>query len=57
MAIYATCFVDYNEPDDAAVAAARVLALQGVEVKLVYPECCGMPQLEAGDPTDVAGRR
>ena len=55
VALYATCFVDYNEPDT-AVAAARVLALQGVEVKLVYPECCGMPQLEAGDLGDVAGR-
>jgi len=55
VALYATCFVDYNEPDT-AVAAAKVLALQGCEVKLVYPECCGMPQLEAGDLKDVAGR-
>ncbi len=55
VAIYATCFVDYNTPDT-AVAAARVLALQGCEVKLVYPECCGMPQLEAGDIGDVAGK-
>lgn len=53
--IYATCFVDYNQPDT-AVAAARVLAMQGVETRLIYPECCGMPQLEAGDLTDVAGR-
>jgi glycerol-3-phosphate dehydrogenase subunit C len=53
--IYATCFVDYNQPDT-AVAAARVLARQGVEAALVYPECCGMPQLEAGDLADVAGR-
>ena len=30
--------------------------MQGVEAKLVYPECCGMPQLEAGDLADVAGR-
>ena len=55
VAIYATCFVDYNEPDT-AVAAAKVLAKQGVEAKLVYPECCGMPQLEAGDIKTVAGR-
>jgi glycerol-3-phosphate dehydrogenase subunit C len=55
VALYATCFVDYNHPDT-AVAAARVLALQGCEVKIVYPECCGMPQLEAGDLADVAGR-
>ena len=53
--LYATCFVDYNQPDT-AVAAARVLALQGVEARLIYPECCGMPQLESGDLADVAGR-
>jgi glycerol-3-phosphate dehydrogenase subunit C len=55
VAIYATCYVDYNKPDT-AVAAARVLAHQGCEVALVYPECCGMPQLEAGNVADVAGR-
>jgi glycerol-3-phosphate dehydrogenase subunit C len=55
VAIYATCFVDYNEPDT-AVAAARVLARQGVEARLVYPECCGMPQLEDANLADVAGR-
>ena len=54
-ALYATCFVDYNAPDT-AVAAARVLAHQGVETRLVYPRCCGMPQLEAGDIADVARR-
>ncbi len=54
-ALYATCFVDYNTPDT-AVAATRVLARQGVETTLVYPECCGMPQLEAGDLADVAGK-
>jgi glycerol-3-phosphate dehydrogenase subunit C len=47
--------VDYNKPDT-AVAAAKVLAHQGCEVKLVYPECCGMPQLEAGALDNVAGR-
>jgi glycerol-3-phosphate dehydrogenase subunit C len=55
VALYATCFVDYNKPDT-AVAAARVLALQGCEVKFVYPECCGMPELEAGNLADVAAR-
>jgi glycerol-3-phosphate dehydrogenase subunit C len=55
VALYATCFVDYNAPDT-AVAAAKVLAHQGCEVEVVYPECCGMPQLEAGDVADVAGR-
>ncbi len=55
VAIFATCFVDYNQPDT-AVAAAKVLAKQGVEAKLLYPECCGMPQLEGGDLGNVAGR-
>ena len=54
-AVYATCFVDYNTPST-ATAAMAVLARQGVEAVLVYPECCGMPQLEAGDLKDVAGR-
>ena len=53
--IYATCFVDYNTPQT-AVDAMAVLALQGVETRLVYPECCGMPQLEAGDLAEVARR-
>ena len=26
-----------------------VLARRGVEMTMLYPECCGMPQLEAGD--------
>ena len=54
VALYATCFVDYNQPDT-ALAAARVLALQGCEVRFVYPECCRMPQLEAGDLKTTAG--
>jgi len=55
VALYATCYVDYNKPDT-AVAAAKVLAHQGCEVELVYPECCGMPELEAGNVADVAAR-
>ena len=53
--IYATCFVEYNQPST-ATAALAVLAKQGVETELVYPVCCGMPQLEAGDLADVADR-
>ncbi len=52
-AIYATCFVDYNDPET-AVAAAKVLARQGVETRFAYPACCAMPQLEAGDIAEVA---
>ena len=51
--IYATCFAEYNQPST-ATAALAVLARQGVEAKLVYPQCCGMPQLEAGDLVAVA---
>jgi glycerol-3-phosphate dehydrogenase subunit C len=51
--VYATCFADYNQPAT-ATAALAVLARQGVEATLVYPECCGMPQLEAGNIAAVA---
>jgi glycerol-3-phosphate dehydrogenase subunit C len=53
--VYATCFTEYNQPTTAE-AALKVLARQGVEAKLVYPVCCGMPQLEAGDLAEVADR-
>jgi glycerol-3-phosphate dehydrogenase subunit C len=53
--IYATCTAEYNAPETAE-AAMRVLAKQGVQARVFYPECCGMPQLEAGDLADVAHR-
>jgi glycerol-3-phosphate dehydrogenase subunit C len=53
--LYATCFAEYNKPET-AVAAMSVLAKQGVETRLAYPACCGMPQLEAGDIAEVAHR-
>jgi len=51
--IYATCFANYNNPD-IGVAAIEVLAKNGVETAVVYPRCCGMPQLEQGDVARVA---
>ncbi|MBC8158373.1 MAG: glycerol-3-phosphate dehydrogenase [Alphaproteobacteria bacterium] len=51
--IYATCFVNYNNPD-IGVAALDVLAANGIEAEVVYPGCCGMPQLEQGDLARVA---
>ena len=51
--LYATCFVNYNNPD-VGVAARAVLARNGVETEVVYPSCCGMPQLEHGDLARVA---
>ena len=46
--IYATCFGNYNNPA-IGMAALKVLAKNGVEAEVVYPRCCGMPQLEQGD--------
>ena len=46
--LYATCFVNYNNPG-IGEAAQAVLAKNGVETEVVYPQCCGMPQLEGGD--------
>jgi glycerol-3-phosphate dehydrogenase subunit C len=51
--LYATCFVNYNNPR-IGEAAQAVLAKNGVETEVIYPQCCGMPQLEAGDLAAVA---
>ena len=51
--IYATCFANYNNPD-IGTAARSILAHNGVETEIVYPECCGMPQLEHGDLSRVS---
>jgi len=51
--LYATCFVNYNNPS-IGEAAQAVLAKNGVETEVVYPQCCGMPQLEGGDLAAVA---
>ncbi len=53
--LYATCFVNYNNPN-IGIATQAILAANGVETEVVYPECCGMPQLEQGDLDDVARR-
>ncbi|MBV9860165.1 MAG: glycerol-3-phosphate dehydrogenase [Alphaproteobacteria bacterium] len=51
--LYATCFVNYNNPG-IGEAARAVLARNGVETGVAYPRCCGMPQLEHGDLGKVA---
>lgn len=51
--IFATCFANYNNPD-IGEAALKVLAKNGVKAEVVYPGCCGMPQLEQGDIARVA---
>ena len=51
--LYATCFVNYNDPAT-GLAARAVLARNGVETEIVYPRCCGMPRLEQGLLGEVA---
>jgi glycerol-3-phosphate dehydrogenase subunit C len=51
--LYATCFVNYNNPD-IGLATRKVLAHNGVETRVEYPRCCGMPQLEHGELAKVA---
>ncbi|MFL5270301.1 MAG: (Fe-S)-binding protein [Stellaceae bacterium] len=51
--LYATCFVNYNNPS-IGEATRAVLARNGVETEVVYPQCCGMPQLEQGNLAAVA---
>lgn len=49
VAIYATCYVNYNEPG-IGHDLLKVLAHNGIPVRLVDKEaCCGMPKLELGD--------
>ena len=46
--VYATCFVNYNDPA-LGEDALEVLARNGVETKVLHPSCCAMPKLEQGD--------
>ncbi|TAN60791.1 MAG: glycerol-3-phosphate dehydrogenase [Magnetospirillum sp.] len=53
--IFATCFANYNNPA-IGTAARAVLAHNGVVTELVYPGCCGMPQIEHGELEAVADK-
>lgn len=53
--LYSTCYGEYNQPET-GMAARKVLAHNGVETEVVYPGCCGMPQLEQGDIANVADK-
>ncbi len=53
LAIYATCFSNYNKPE-IGEATLNVLARNGIDAKVVYPACCGMPELEQGNLKKVA---
>ncbi len=45
---YTSCYGNYNE-HHLGEAALYVLAHHGVDVEILYDECCGMPQLEGGE--------
>ncbi|MFC4350139.1 heterodisulfide reductase-related iron-sulfur binding cluster [Fodinicurvata halophila] len=51
--LYATCFANYNATS-IGMSAHRVLAHNGVATEVVYPQCCGMPQMEQGEIGKVA---
>tara|TARA_Y100000814_G_scaffold293436_1_gene274981 strand:+ start:24 stop:1385 length:1362 start_codon:yes stop_codon:yes gene_type:complete len=51
--LYATCFSNYHNTS-IGESAIKVLKHNGVDVEVVYPQCCGMPQLEQGDIQRVA---
>ena len=53
VAIYAGCHDNFND-DTPGKAAIKVLAHQGVQVRVEYPDCCGMPKFENGDLPAVA---
>jgi len=53
VALYATCFVNYNKPAT-GMAARDVLNHLGVETVVSYPGCCGMPFLEQAELSKVA---
>jgi Fe-S oxidoreductase len=53
VALFITCFGDYNQPQMVEDLAA-VLRHNGVQVQLLKKEsCCGMPKLELGDLESV----
>ncbi|MDE2561931.1 MAG: hypothetical protein KGL48_06735 [Sphingomonadales bacterium] len=55
VALYAGCHDNFNDgtPGEAAI---KVLAHQGCEVRVEYPDCCGMPKFENGDLAAVSGQ-
>ncbi len=57
VALYVTCYGNYNEPDVVEDLAA-VLNHNGVSTTLLHSEaCCGMPKLELGDLDAVARQK
>ena len=53
VAIYAGCHDNFNDGTPGH-AAMKVFAHQGLQVRIEYPDCCGMPKFENGDLPAVA---
>ena len=51
--LFPSCIANYNDPA-LSVAAASLLSHCGVEIEILYPQCCGMPLLEQGKIDSVA---
>ncbi len=51
--LYAGCHDNFNDSTPGE-AAMKVLAHNGVQVRVEYPDCCGMPKFENGDLPAVA---
>ena len=54
VALFTTCYCNYNEPD---IADSVIKVLQHNDVEVVLPNkehCCGMPKLELGDLSTVS---
>jgi len=52
--LYASCYGEFNDqtPGEAAI---KVLAHNGIALRVEHPGCCGMPKFENGDLAAVAG--
>ncbi|MBS0255236.1 MAG: glycerol-3-phosphate dehydrogenase [Proteobacteria bacterium] len=53
VAIYAGCHDEFNDGGP-GLAAVKVLAHNGLTVRIEHPDCCGMPKFENGDLPAVA---
>lgn len=53
VAIYAGCHDNFNDGTPGH-AAMKVFAHNGLQVRIEYPDCCGMPKFENGDMAAVA---
>ena len=52
--LYATCYGNFNDQTPGE-AALKLLAHNGVNLRVEHPGCCGMPKFENGDLGSVAG--